>query len=401
MAYATQRTLILQSEGWRYSSKGWESVFLPLSKTCRSPAVRTPQDGDLTNSMTDDSQVIELPILDMLSPRPRFLPLALPEDLADRLTRVHCDPAAWWVGQCVTYLTRPNEMLQELLDESKQNLGFTNPVVGVHVRRTDNVIKEALVHSVDDYMRHVDEWFDIYEKQHSGVQRKVYLASDDPGVLPEAKKKALCPFFVRRVAAALAPSIPFISTIRGCLLCSPMRWLVLIGFLLNFPLCWVSITFSTSSSATYPHFIFVSDYEVSKTASLGSCYTDASLCGVILDTYLLSRCDYLVCTFSSQVCRVAYELMQPLHGDASERFKSLDDIYYFGGKNAHNWLAVENHQSRREGDISFNAGDTVGVAGNYWDGYSNGKNTKTGKSGLFPSYKTVNKIDLVKMPTYP
>lgn len=59
----------------------------------------------------------------------------------------------------------------------------------VHVRRTDKVIKEALVHSVDDYMRHVDEWFDIYEKQHSGVQRKVYLASDDPGVLPEAKKK--------------------------------------------------------------------------------------------------------------------------------------------------------------------------------------------------------------------
>jgi len=36
MAYATQRTLILQSEGWRYASKGWESVFLPLSETCNT-----------------------------------------------------------------------------------------------------------------------------------------------------------------------------------------------------------------------------------------------------------------------------------------------------------------------------------------------------------------------------
>ncbi|KAH3859244.1 alpha-(1,6)-fucosyltransferase-like isoform X2 [Dreissena polymorpha] len=339
MAYATQRTLILQSEGWRYASKGWESVFLPLSKTCRTTGGQTTSRWG-PNSMTDDAQIIELPIVDSLSPRPRFLPLAIPEDLADRLTHVHGDPSAWWVGQFVTYLTRPNAMLEQFLDEAKQKLGFTNPIVGVHVRRTDKVGMEAQFHSVDEYMRYANEWFDIYEKQHPGVQRRVYLASDDPGVLHEAKKN-------------------------------------------------------------YPNYIFVSDNEVSKTASLGSRYTDASLRGVILDTYLLSRCNYLVCTFSSQVCRVAYELMQPLHGDASEWFKSLDDIFYFGGQNAHNWLAVEDHQSRREGEISFNAGDTVGVAGNHWDGYSKGRNAKTGKSGLFPSYKTVNKIDRVKMPTYP
>lgn len=34
MAYATNRTLILNTVGWRYSQKGWDSVFLPLSKTC-------------------------------------------------------------------------------------------------------------------------------------------------------------------------------------------------------------------------------------------------------------------------------------------------------------------------------------------------------------------------------
>ena len=35
VAYAMQRTLVLQSKGWRYATKGWDSVFMPLSKTCK------------------------------------------------------------------------------------------------------------------------------------------------------------------------------------------------------------------------------------------------------------------------------------------------------------------------------------------------------------------------------
>ena len=52
---------------------------------------------------------------------------------------------------------------------------------------------------------------------------------------------------------------------------------------------------------SYPNYVFISDNEISKTAGLGSRYTDASLRGVILDIHFLSLCDYLVCTFSSQV----------------------------------------------------------------------------------------------------
>jgi glycoprotein 6-alpha-L-fucosyltransferase len=33
-AYFQDRTFILQSNGWRYDSSGYESVFMPLSKTC-------------------------------------------------------------------------------------------------------------------------------------------------------------------------------------------------------------------------------------------------------------------------------------------------------------------------------------------------------------------------------
>ncbi|KAH3883862.1 alpha-(1,6)-fucosyltransferase-like [Dreissena polymorpha] len=189
-------------------------------------------------------------------------------------------------------------------------------------------------------MRHVEEWFDVYEKQHSHIQRKVYIASDDPGVLHEAKKN-------------------------------------------------------------YPNYTFVTDNDVSKIANGRSRYTDASLRGIILDIYLLSRCDYLVCTLSSNVCRAAYELMQPLHGDASKWFKSLDHTYYLETDHPHNFVALENHQSRREGEISFNAGDAIRLVESRWDGYFNGTHVKTGKSGLFPSYKTVTVIERAKMPTYP
>ncbi|XP_052767020.1 alpha-(1,6)-fucosyltransferase-like [Mya arenaria] len=338
-AYASQRTLILQSEGWRYAARGWESVFLPLSNTCHSTHGQ-PSTRWGPGAMTDNTMVLELPIVDSLSPRPRFLPLAIPEDLGDRLTRVSGDPSAWWIGQFVTYLTRPNTDMQAYLENSKQKLGFESPIVGVHVRRTDKVGMEAQFHSLDEYMGHVEDWFNTYEKRHPDIQRRVFLASDDPEVLQEAKRN-------------------------------------------------------------YPNYIFVSDTEASKTAGLGSRYTDASLRGIVLDTYLLSRCDFLVCTFSSQVCRVGYELMQPLHGDASQWFRSLDDIFYYGGQNAHNWEAVENHDTDEPGEISFRRGDLIGIAGNHWNGFSKGKNTRNGKTGLFPSYKTVNKIERFKMPTYP
>ena len=45
-------------------------------------------------------------------------------------------------------------------------------------------------------------------------------------------------------------------------------------------------------------------------AAVNSRYNLASLKGVIVDIHMLSQSDYLVCTFSSQVCRIAYEIQQ-------------------------------------------------------------------------------------------
>ena len=48
--------------------------------------------------MIKDAQVVELPIVDSLHPRPPYMPLAIPEDLAPRLIRLHGDPITWWMG---------------------------------------------------------------------------------------------------------------------------------------------------------------------------------------------------------------------------------------------------------------------------------------------------------------
>uniref|UniRef100_A0A3Q3X5C2 Alpha-(1,6)-fucosyltransferase n=1 Tax=Mola mola TaxID=94237 RepID=A0A3Q3X5C2_MOLML len=339
IAYGTQRTLILESHNWRYAPGGWETVFLPVSNTCtdRSGASTGHWSGEAHDK---DVQVVELPIVDSLHPRPPYLPLAIPEDLAPRLHRLHGDPSVWWVSQFVKYLVRPQAWLEKEIQQTMAKLGFKHPIIGVHVRRTDKVGTEAAFHPIEEYMQHVEEQFQLLARRVHVDKKRVYLATDDPSLLQEAKTK-------------------------------------------------------------YPDYEFISDNSISWSAGLHNRYTENSLRGVILDIHFLSQTDFLVCTFSSQVCRVAYELMQMLHPDASSFFYSLDDIYYFGGQNAHNQIAIYHHQPRNNEDIPLEPGDVIGVAGNHWDGYSKGVNRKLGRTGLYPSYKVKEKIETVKYPTYP
>jgi len=336
VAYGTERTLILNSKGWRYNKKGFEDVFLPLSDTCTDPqgSSRSSWPGK------SDTQVVELPIVDSVNPRPPYLPPAVPRDLIDRIARLHGDPIVWWVSQFLLYMLRPQRHLADLLDTTLQNFAFEHPIVGVHVRRTDKVGTEAAFHSVDEYMKHVLEWFRQYEMTHEAVVRRVYVASDDPKVLGECRKK-------------------------------------------------------------YPDIEFFGDQTVAKSAAVSSRYSDSSLRGVIQDIHMLSLTDYLVCTFSSQVCRIAYEIMQQGQVDASHKFKSLDDIWYYGGQDEHQQEVVLKHPAKGvPGELSLEIGDVLGVAGNHWDGFNKGRNHRTNRVGLYPEFKTKEKLKVVDFPKY-
>lgn len=179
MAYATERTLILKSKGWRYHKAGWEEVFKPLSDTC------TTADGSSHASWSGqhNTQIIDLPIIDSLNPRTPHLPLAIPEDLAPRLMRLHGDPIVWWVGQFLKYLLRMQPDTKEMLDAGRKKLGFQKPIVGVHVRRTDKVGTEASLHTIEEYMKAVEDYYEQLEMVEMVDKRRVFLASDDPKVI--------------------------------------------------------------------------------------------------------------------------------------------------------------------------------------------------------------------------
>ncbi|KAK0087758.1 hypothetical protein PV325_000136 [Microctonus aethiopoides] len=334
VAYGTERTLILKSKGWRYHKDGWESVFKPLSDTCQSAGGSSHSNwpGDATK------QVVSLPFVDNVYPKPIYQPPSIPADLAPRIQKIHGHPIVWWVGQVLKFLMRPQDNIKNVIDYSRDKLGFEKPIVGVHVRRTDKVGTEAAFHDIDEYMVKVDQYFNQLEVEPT--VRRVFIASDDPKVILTARKR-------------------------------------------------------------YTRYEIIGDPTVAETASVSKRYSDSSLHGIIVDINLLSMSDHLVCTFSSQVCRVAYELMQTYHIDAYDKFTSLDDSYYYGGQNANPYVAILDHVPRRVSEIELRIGDKIEVHGNHWDGYSKGRNMRSGVTGLFPSFKVKNPVAVADFPKYP
>jgi hypothetical protein len=69
--------------------------------------------------------------------------------------------------------------------------GAINPYVGIQVRRTDKLGKEAGFHTVEEYMKYVEEYFEFLEVKEKRKlhPKRVYVASDDPIVLEECRRK--------------------------------------------------------------------------------------------------------------------------------------------------------------------------------------------------------------------
>uniref|UniRef100_A0A183TJN3 GT23 domain-containing protein n=1 Tax=Schistocephalus solidus TaxID=70667 RepID=A0A183TJN3_SCHSO len=168
----------------------------------------------------------------------------------------------------------------------------------------------------------------------------------------------------------------------------------------------------------YPDYEFIGDSQRAKSAELSSRYTHDALVAVITDVVALSHTDYLVCTFSSQVCfllilstkdpgfllvpastfrfHVGFGILCPNSkatrvtrlGDASACFQSLDDVYYYGGQQA--WPYEVIIPDSRSG---LKVGDLVAFHGNHWDGLAKVSVATAGSSRLseeallVPAYK--------------
>ncbi len=106
--------------------------------------------------------------------------------------------------------------------------------------------------------------------------------------------------------------------------------------------------------------------------------------------YLNIKC---ICNIpdASQVCRLAYEIMQSRRTDASQRFISLDDVYYYGGGIGTVQVAQKDHRPRDAQEIELRAGDVIGIAGNHWNGMSKGTNRRTNQ--------VTNHIHILQFPS--
>lgn len=55
---------------------------------------------------------------------------SLPQDLGERIVRIQGNPLAWWYGQFLSYLMRPNEQLQSFISASLNQMNFSKGIVG-------------------------------------------------------------------------------------------------------------------------------------------------------------------------------------------------------------------------------------------------------------------------------
>ncbi|TPP66874.1 Alpha 1 6 fucosyltransferase H [Fasciola gigantica] len=360
LAYATNRTLVFSSDHSSYT-QWWNSSFEPLSSKCPGPqSSRHFQSPEFTNvNQVDSPRVVRCAYIAMAERNLPWLPPAVPQDIAPELHQYHGAPFVWFIGQLITYLMRPSrafgETMNKLFDQYQLTGPKRLPTVGIHVRRTDKINTEAAFHDLKEYMNYVDryyeyleaeqqmmarkeEWVDDVFSEHrlhtNPIKRRVFLATDEPSLFEEAAR-------------------------------------------------------------AYPKYEFVGDASRAETAAVVKRHEANSVTGIALDILALSRTDYLVCTFSSQVCRVAYELMQARHadlGDASDRVQSLDDVYYFGGQQASPFEAVIADQPS-----GIQPGDLVHMAGNHWNGYAKVTPVKLPDAVLAPAYKFQPRVLAVNM----
>ena len=54
----------------------------------------------------------------------------MPGSLRPLLEAAFYNPAIWWIGKAMSFLTRPNQKLEFLIKETKRHIGFKSPIAG-------------------------------------------------------------------------------------------------------------------------------------------------------------------------------------------------------------------------------------------------------------------------------
>ncbi|CAH8847942.1 unnamed protein product [Trichobilharzia szidati] len=322
MAFELERVLVLKKHSSGDIFREWlKQNTIPLSEKCSY------------EDLNDKTDVIECPLLAYIPSDYDWIPNVLPRDLAEELIYLHEAPYAWFAGQLTAYVLRPNVHLSQLINQSLSGFRRSDhPVVGVHIRRTDKLIREAQSYDLKEYMKHVEDYFNSLENTTPLLKPEIYNSN---GYNMNNHTKDIGRFTHRNRSVYLMTDEPSLFN-----------------------------QFTTN----YPDYILYGSQRISMSASVRNRRSIDSMNNAFTDTLALSETDFLVCTFSSNMCRLAYELMQTRHeelGDASQLVKSLDFVHH-----SEDFWKVKFDVLIPDLRAGLNYGDLVKSNGNHWNGFS-------------------------------
>ncbi|GAQ88661.1 alpha 1,6-fucosyltransferase [Klebsormidium nitens] len=339
-AVALNRTMLLKVTPWRYAPTGhWNDVFLPVTHCPFPEDDRNSWGPEIGASQTHDaSPSVFMQIID--THQTVYDPPAMPFDVQEAVRLFHARPEIWWVGALAKFLLRPSEASvarlrrmaldegggpsvatgaeeQSLLSGGKELSGVPRgvPFVGVHIRRSDKVtVKEANAYEVLQYMRHVEAFCD--SKLPSGWQTRSGSDSSTSQTGGERNSST------RQSSGGdyFDACVIYVATDEPAVL--------------------------RDITDNFPHLKLVGNNTVNALAAdVGQRNSFEGLLGIYDDVIHLSRADYLVGTLSSQVTRLAYEIMQHRNDivDASFTYQSLDSVWYYGGQPSCRYCATSDY----------------------------------------------------------
>lgn len=330
----------------RHTEGRWEELFQPVTN-CTVPGMEWATTlPPFLQSKEDDADYIGAPavvagIVDGGAGALKSDPPAVPPDVLRLALEFSGRPEAWWSGTLASFLLRPSERAEreyrrfaaehglelELVpasasatsspsslssfSSSSAATGANNFFAALHVRRTDKVTSpdggrhsaEADEAELERYFEALDEWSGVARaaaaaaSREEGEDARGAGAGDGGGPEEEAGAPA-------RKNADPRPTV-FVATDDPAVL-------------------------SEIRAAPYArNYRVVGNAASAAAASQATRWGPDSLRGVASDLYFLSRADFLIGTFSSQVSRLAYELRQVVgpvapSADASLRFHSVD-----------------------------------------------------------------------------
>nr|XP_039250584.1 alpha-(1,6)-fucosyltransferase-like [Styela clava] len=325
-----------------YNSKGWK-----YADDGWEYAFQPLGKCNMSNAVTAIDQIGESEHKRVIKKRamhaPNWLLWSVPAELSQIVLPDHGQPFVWWISQFIAYVTRYQPWLANNIDEISNKIFFKSPIAGIHVRRGDKVKKEAVRHEVEEYMFFVQIWFEQLLLKNKTIVPTVYLATEDARVLPELRNK-------------------------------------------------------------YPTYKFITQKVLNVTRKRTDRYVEGGLEGIITDIHFLAKCDYLVCTLSSSVCRTAYDIMTYRNIDASTQFQSVDTLYRFKRNFFAPWRAIHSHTPYNDGEMELLKEDEIKVSFDPHlpsnDGFLRGINKRTGKQGKFPAYKARELLTRVNYPVF-